>query len=63
MDTSKIIALLEAQNEILKAQLNEQKMLNQQMYGTLMQLSQYLTGKSINENQPEQAEELPTVLR
>ena len=52
-----IISLLAEQNEILKAQLSEQKMINQQMFEILKAISVSLNLNSMNINQSSKEEQ------
>ena len=63
METNKVIELLEKQNAILQAQLNEQRMLNQQMYEMLKAMSVALNINNVAQKTPEPEEELPIVFR
>lgn len=55
---NRVISLLEEQNAILKAQLAEQKMVNQQMFEMLKMMSAALNLSGMNINQvPEQEQE------
>lgn len=55
---NRVISLLEEQNAILKAQLAEQKMVNQQMFEMLKMMSAALNLSGMNVNQvPEQQEQ------
>lgn len=63
METNKVIELLEKQNAILQAQLNEQRMLNQQMYEMLKAMSVALNINSVAQKTPEPEEELPIAFR
>ena len=58
METNKVIELLEKQNAILQAQLNEQRMLNQQMYEMLKAMSVALNINNVAQKPPEPEEEL-----
>ena len=63
METNKVIELLEKKNAILQAQLNEQRMLNQQMYEMLKAMSVALNINNVAQKTPEPEEELPTAFR
>lgn len=63
METNKVIELLEKQNAILQAQLNEQRMLNQQMYEMLKAMSVALNINNVAQKAPEPEEELPIAFR
>ena len=63
METNKVIELLEKQNIILQAQLNEQRMLNQQMYEMLKAMSVALNINNVAQKTPEPEEELPIDFR
>lgn len=63
METNKVIELLEKQNAILQAQLNEQRMLNQQMYEMLKAMSVALNINNVEQKTPEPEEELPIAFR
>ena len=63
METNKVIELLEKQNIILQAQLNEQRMLNQQMYEMLKAMSVALNINSVVQKTPEPEEQVPTSFR
>ena len=52
-----IISLLAEQNEILKAQLSEQRMINQQMFEILKAISASLNLNSMNINQNSKEEQ------
>lgn len=52
-----IISLLAEQNEILKAQLSEQRMINQQMFEMLKAISASLNLNSMNINQNSKEEQ------
>lgn len=52
-----IISLLAEQSEILKAQLSEQKMINQQMFEILKAISVSLNLNSMNINQNSKEEQ------
>lgn len=55
---NRVISLLEEQNAILKAQLAEQKMVNQQMFEMLKMMSAALNLSGMNVKQvPEQQEQ------
>ena len=55
---NRVVSLLEEQNAILKAQLAEQKMVNQQMFEMLKMMSAALNLSGMNVNQvPEQQEQ------
>lgn len=55
---NRVISLLEEQNAILKAQLAEQKMVNQQMFEMLKMMSAALNLSGMNVNQvPKQEQE------
>ena len=63
METNKVIELLEKQNIILQAQLNEQRMLNQQMYEMLKAMSVALNINNVAQKTPEPEEKLPIAFR
>lgn len=63
METNKVIELLEKQNAILQAQLNEQRMLNQQMYEMLKAMSVALNINNVAQKTPEPEEELSIAFR
>lgn len=63
METNKVIELLEKQNAILQAQLNEQRMLNQQMYEMLKAMSVALNINNVAQKTPEPEEKLPIAFR
>lgn len=63
METNKVIELLEKQNAILQAQLNEQRMLNQQMCEMLKAMSVALNINNVAQKTPEPEEELPIAFR
>jgi hypothetical protein len=63
METNRVIELLEKQNAILQAQLNEQRMLNQQMYEMIRAMSVALNINSVVQKTPEPEEQEPTSFR